>query len=227
VIPVAGTEVADEISRYITERGYAFGDRLPSERELATRLGISRPTVRQALAALVQARLVVARERSGTYVGAVDLQELVAVRLQLEPFAARLAAQKGTRSSDRSLSELLRRARRCVDSAADFADVDSLIHDTVVELAGNRLLASISGDLHRLASGSRVLTAGDLKLRVSTLGHLERLITALRNRDPDGAFTAMSRHLEDVSLAVDEATTHNELRSDAMVRLELRGRPQS
>ena len=216
---MAGSEVADEISRYIAERGYAFGDRLPSERELASRLGISRPTVRQALATLVQARLVVARERSGTYVGAVDLQELAAVRLQLEPFAARLAAQRGTRGSDRSLTEMLKRARRCIDSAADFAAADSSIHDAVIELAGNRLLASILGDLHRLASTSRGSTASDAELRTRTLSHLEQLVAALRGRDPDAAFAAMSRHLQEVSVAIDEAANHTQ------VRLRLHSRP--
>ena len=221
---MSGTEVADEIRRYITERGFAVGDRLPSERELASQLGISRPTVRQALAALVQARLLVAHERSGTYVGAVDLQELVAVRLQLEPFAAGLAAQRGTRTSDRSLAKLLKRASQCVGSAADFAEADSSIHDAVIELAGNRLLASISADLHRLAVTSRLSTAGDVELRVRSMNHLERLIAAIRNRDPDESFSAMRLHLQDVRSAIDEAATSGGHLWEAKVRLASRGR---
>ena len=61
-------QVADQLRRLIDQGEFAVGDRLPTERELADQLGISRPTVREALIALeVEGRISI-RVGSGIYV---------------------------------------------------------------------------------------------------------------------------------------------------------------
>ena len=115
-------QVAERIRSSILSGAFPAGSRLPSERELAQRLGVSRPAVREAIGALQNLGLVVTRHGSGTYVtaqggdagdtqtpgGPSDFSPLsiLDVRLLFEPALARRAARGGKR--DAAAEEYLR-----------------------------------------------------------------------------------------------------------------------
>src|SRR5439155_4288661 len=109
---------------------FAVGDRLPSERQLATRFGVSRPTIRVALGQLESRGLVVTRSGSGTFVAERDHDavaeevssddnpaEVLEARLALEVAAARLAARRA--HGDRDALENLRRAVEAPEGVAN------------------------------------------------------------------------------------------------------------
>ena len=69
-------QVAEEIKRYILEQGLKKGDALPTEADFAGQLGVSRPTVREALKGLQMVGILTSRKGSGHAVGSLDLLEL-------------------------------------------------------------------------------------------------------------------------------------------------------
>ncbi len=197
--------MADRIRALLGTGGVAAGERLPSERVLAGRLGVSRPAVREGLRRLEQRRLVEPRARSGTYAAAVDLDELFAVRLQLEPLAAELAATH-------RLDDDVARLRRLLDELAEaegdpeaVARVDARLHRALAVSSGNALLLHLLDDLAELSALSRRVTSPDPATRTRAARDLEAVVQAVAERSPSAAGAAMRRHLDAVRSAVPDA----------------------
>jgi GntR family transcriptional repressor for pyruvate dehydrogenase complex len=194
----AALQVAEELRSLLMSGRYAPGERLPAERDLAARLGVSRPTAREAIGHLTEAGLVQARRGSGTYVTAVDVRALLEVRLQLEPFAAELAAARRDPAHVRALRKLLAELGTAVDEPARFGEVDALLHQAIWEAAGNPVLRETLGRLSAQALLSRAVTTADPKLRRATLEQMRRLVRAIGGQDPPAARVAMAQHLEEI-----------------------------
>lgn len=151
--------VVDELRREIAAGSWSLGDRIPSEAELTTTLGVSRPSVREAVRSLVQLGLLETRQGDGTYlvatdptevalrraIRAADSREVIRVRRALDALAAFEAAQHRSDADLTALAEHLR-ARSAAIAAADtaaFAEADVAYHLGVAVASGNRLLSSI------------------------------------------------------------------------------------
>ncbi|MFF2390830.1 FadR/GntR family transcriptional regulator [Agromyces sp. NPDC058104] len=153
------------IKEMILSGELAPGDRLPPEKELSERLGLSRSSLREAVKALEVIRVLDVRRGDGTYVTSleprllleamsfvVDLHddhsilEIFAVRRILEPAAASLAARH---AGDAEL-ERLRESVAGVDHAADvesLVDHDLEFHRGIADATGNGYLASLIDSL--------------------------------------------------------------------------------
>lgn len=193
----------------------APGESLPSERDLAVRLGVSRDTVREALRSLGEAGYVVARRGryGGTFVadelphaephdsgpdatGAddADLEEVLALREVLEVGAARLAASRTLSAPDR---DLVWRALEEVTGAdpADYRRLDSRLHLVVAEITGVRSLVTLVADnrmrVNRLLDGIPLL---ERNIAHSDEQH-RTLVTAILAGQPDAAAAAAEEHL--------------------------------
>ena len=115
-------QVAGQVTELVARGEFKPGDRLPPERDLAKVLGVSRPTVREAMIALEIAGLVEVRVGAGTFVtdkartaprgrlfegvGSSPL-ELIAARRTIEPEVAALAAQLATQSEIAAIAETI------------------------------------------------------------------------------------------------------------------------
>jgi GntR family transcriptional repressor for pyruvate dehydrogenase complex len=201
----AALQVAEELRSLLMSGRYAPGERLPAERDLAARLGVSRPTAREAIGHLAEAGLVQARRGSGTYVTAVDVRALLEVRLQLEPFAAELAAARRTPAQNRELRRLLTELSAAVDEPARFGELDALLHQEIWDAAGNPVLRETLGRLSALALLSRAVTTADPKLRRATLKQVRRLARAIAGQDAQAARLAMAQHLEEIAASAPPA----------------------
>jgi GntR family transcriptional regulator, transcriptional repressor for pyruvate dehydrogenase complex len=194
------TSVADTATaavRDLLARGrYQPGDRLPPERTLADGLGLSRPTLREALRRLTEAGLLESRRGSGTYVAEIDLDAVFAVRLQLEPYAASLAAAKRGSADVQRLSRLAKALPGQIDDAAAFAATDLEIHRTLAEASGNPVLCDLLDRLNELTQLSRAITSVSHDARRATLRDLRLLVRAVRRRDADAAAAAMEAHID-------------------------------
>lgn len=194
--------LAERVQALLEERGVEPGDRLPPERQLAAELGVSRSTLREGLRRLVDLGIVEARQGSGTYVAPLDLDDLLDARLQLEPYAARLAARRRDAGDLARLDRALADLRATEADPHGFAAADTRLHQAVTEVAGSvalRVLLAALGDLLRR---SRDTTASDPTVRAATLAQLERLVAAIQARDASAAERAMRAHLRDVGAAL-------------------------
>jgi DNA-binding FadR family transcriptional regulator len=192
------TDLAERVRADVAERGLRAGDRLPSERALAERLGVSRTALREATRRLVDLGIVEPRRGAGTYLLGPDLEELMVVRRSLEPLAAELAAQHADETDRARLTALLAKLRGALQRPRRFAELDLEFHRAVAVASHNRVLLRCLDDLEEMLAASRARTAGDPSTRRATLAHLERLSAEIIAGHGDEAAQAMRAHLDRV-----------------------------
>ena len=189
------TDIVEQLRELISLREYRAGERLPSERELATHFDVPRPRVRRAIATLIEHGVLEARDRSGIYVRATDANELLAARLLLEPWAASQAASNSSPEDRAHLREQLELATSSLEDEASFAAHDQNIHSRVLAASKNSVIAELYASLSQRISASRGRTASQLTTRSRALADLTDLVQAIEASDPEGAAAAMRKHL--------------------------------
>jgi GntR family transcriptional repressor for pyruvate dehydrogenase complex len=194
--------VAEQVRELIAQANLAPGDRLPPERDLAIRLGVSRTTLREGLRRLADLGILRVRQGAGTYIAALDLGDLLDVRLRIEPLAARLAAQ---RHGDEDLTRLdagLARMRATLEDAAEFSAADVITHAAIADASASLPIRVTFDAIADLLRHSRAATAIDPVTRDSSLAEMTRIVAAIRATEPDAAEQAMLDHLEHVGLSL-------------------------
>ena len=211
-----GSEQVVAYVRGLIESGALHaGDRLPTERELAAHLGVSRPTVRSGLRALATLGVVRSRRGSGTYIpdgppllGSEPLSFLAALhgftrdemyeaRRILEVEAAGLAAERATSDHLATLAEEVAGLFANRDNPHLFLVHDINFHRGVADAAKNPIVGALVGMVSALYYERRRATAeraSDSDLRDAAEAH-RRIYQAIRNRDPERARRAMNDHL--------------------------------
>ena len=205
-------QIADQIAALIEKGEYGEGQRLPPERDLAKQLGVSRPSVREALIALEVEGYVEVRVGSGVYVlgpRASDPPsplpadsgpfELIKARWLIEAECAALAAKSATRAQVRAMEDALdqmeaERARGLMP-----LDADRLFHLRIAESSGNSALALVVRTLWEQRTGPLFLRlehhfdTPDL-WGVAIREHRE-IVQAIARHDATAARAAMRRHM--------------------------------
>lgn len=195
----------DSLRELILRGEYRPGDRLPPERQMARGLGLSRPTMREAIRRLMELGLIEPRRGSGTYVADVDLEALLEVRRQLEPYAAELAAQRCSAEQLQDLRQLVERLRAHLDDASSFPMVELELHVALAGAGGNAVLEDMVVRLIAQAGLSRRLADPSQDLRIMSLEQLGAVVEAIAAGRPDAAADAMREHLGTVRTIVDAA----------------------
>ena len=202
--------------RALIERGALRpGNRLPAERDLAARIGVSRPTVRAGLRALAAMGVVQSRHGSGTYIpdgpptlGSEPLsflaalhgstrEEMYEARRILEVGAAGLAAERASADQLAALAEEVASLFASMEDPLRFLVHDITFHRTVAAASGNPIIASLVEMVSTLYYERRRRTAeraSDRDLRDAAEMH-RRIYQAIRSRDADAARLAMNDHL--------------------------------
>ena len=220
-------EIAARLLDLIRAEQLRPGDKLPAERELAAMMRVSRPVLREALRALAIMKVVEIRQGAGTYITALEPQQMVShldfvlskdpvalaqvieTRRVVEVGNVRLAA---TRIGDAGLARLdglLGGLRATVGDADRFSTLDIEFHDVICEAAGNFLLAQFMRIINTLGKVSRERTGATRATRERALADHALIVAALRARDPDAAAAAMRRHLDHVEEALARALGTN------------------
>jgi DNA-binding GntR family transcriptional regulator len=173
-----------------------------SELQLSTSFGFGRAAVRSALTRLSHERLIRPIPRHGYVVEPLTLKhvrDMFGVRLIVEPAAARLAAQLAGENEIAALEEINQRCAHRSGPIDELAlrDANKEFHVALVRASGNARLAEITSasldDLQRvlyLPSLNRVPTRVD-----ATFDEHERILSAIRNRNPDRAEAEMRDHV--------------------------------
>jgi len=208
-------QVAQQLQDLIGTGVFEAGKRLPSERDLASQFGVSRPTIREAMIALEIAGLVEVRSGSGVYVQAPDNGpgqvseqqepgpfEILEARKLIEGEACALAA-------DRITDEQLDRLQDLLDEMAEenrreevTEKADEQFHCLIAEAAGNSALSTTITWLWQLRNDSKISTHFHRRLREEgdrpILSDHQLILDALRRRDVAASRAAMSDHLQRV-----------------------------
>jgi DNA-binding FadR family transcriptional regulator len=221
--PGRGRELAELILAEFERSGLGPGSRLPTERQLAADLGITRTGVRHALAALEADGRISREVGRGTFLRAVTAPsadggapaergplvatdfapaDVMTIRRLLEPQAMPLVAIWATA---RDFGEM----ERCLaggDAAASFEEFetwDLALHRCIIGAAHSPLLAALYGLVESARHGQ---VWGDLKRRSTSTQRRQlyqedhrAIVTALRVRDSDAAVEAMRVHLSRVA----------------------------
>jgi GntR family transcriptional repressor for pyruvate dehydrogenase complex len=211
----AGDQVVAHVRGLIESGALHSGDRLPTERELAARLGVSRPTVRAGLRKLATLGVVRSRRGSGTFItdgppvlGGEPLSFLAAlhgftrdemyeVRRILEVGAAGLAAERAGEDHVATMADEIAGMFASIDDPQTFLSHDIRFHRAVGLASGNPIVASLAEMVsglyyeHRRESAKNAL---ERDLREAAEAH-RRIYHAIRARDAKLAREAMNEHL--------------------------------
>ncbi len=212
--------VASRIVQLIAETGLKPGERLPTERELSHKLGVSRHTVSQAVKVLTVSGVLRPRQGSGIYVTQtsapptapfIDLtlygypqkvQQLSEFRMTLEMQTARLAAERITPRGLRHIEDaaLATRTGAQAQDPVLFTEADTRLHLGIAEATANEYLLSAVSAVNRLhiwttaiAMGAEGGTPGSPSLAAEQ--HLA-IVQAIREGNPEEAAARMQIHIQ-------------------------------
>ena len=214
-------QVAGQVTDLVARGEFKPGDRLPPERDLAKSLGVSRPTVREAMIALEIAGLVEVRVGAGAFItekakidGAANGRlfegvgssplELIAARRTIEPEVAALAAQLATAEEIAAIAETVAMIAAAQDTPAHRA-ADHKFHVRIGHASHNNILTTIVDEcwaemyspmFERMgAITGLIVSRCSPQQRDVTVAEHEAVYRAIAARDPAAARAAMDAHL--------------------------------
>jgi GntR family transcriptional regulator, transcriptional repressor for pyruvate dehydrogenase complex len=191
------------------------GSQLPPEQELASQLGVSRGSMREAVRALTHTRLVEVRRGLGTFVTGLEpalllegvrtaaqaardesIFEIFEVRRILEPAAAGLAASRITETQLAELRGHLDAMRQATGNPAEFMHHDEAFHNRIAHVVGNSWLEALLRGLATptIQVRTRRLQAGEQVPELTITQH-ERIYDALARRDSALAEATTLQHI--------------------------------
>ena len=203
--------VVEHIQRLILRGGLKAGDRLPSQRELADQLGVSRPSLREGLTVLETMGLVSVRVGSGVFVAPSEARaplwrfadrcspsDVYEARYGLEGFAASLAAANMDDAAAARLSACVETMRKALDAQdiVGLATSDAEFHDFVFEICGNPVLADMYRPMRDIMVESQRLPMARRTRLSETVREHEIIRDRLIAKDREGAATAMRAHIK-------------------------------
>lgn len=211
-------EIAEQIKGLIARGDLKPGDRIPSERELATMLGVSRPSVREAIMVLDAMGFLEARQGGGTYVrsltdnGIADpltrlvekkdpvmLRSLVEVRMGLESWSAYLAAQRANPDEIQEMRRLYMIMEKQASRGGWDSEVDAQFHYVITAASHNSLQMHLLDSIHSLFHATIQVALTEFyqqeEYLEKLLSHHRDILNAIETRKPEHARQKMMEHL--------------------------------
>ncbi|MGH1432864.1 MAG: FadR/GntR family transcriptional regulator [Lewinella sp.] len=211
-------KIIKQIRALITSGQLASGDRLPAERKLAEKLGVSRSNVRDAIQKLEFYGILKTLPQSGTVVAGMgitaleglitdvlkleksDFASLVETRVILEVSAAKIAAERRTPKDITDLKKALVAYEETIRSGALAVEEDLLFHLKIAEASKNAVLKSlmliITPDIVNNFIQYKVC---DDQSELKAYHQHEQILEHIINKDSEAAAEAMRIHLQDVT----------------------------
>ena len=208
-------EVAKQIERLILKK-LKPGDKLPSERELAEMLQVSRSSIRDAIRGLELVGMVEPRQGAGTIVRELAIEsvnnpfadalerrqksvgELLDFRKMLEPPLAARAAMHASADEISEMEEILQRQEDKLEQGEVTIAEDAEFHYSVALASGNSVVLKVIDILMELLRETRERSLQVKGRSQKSLAGHRRILAAIKRRDAEAAKAAMRRHIEDV-----------------------------
>lgn len=196
----------------LSEKEWSPNERLPNERQLAEKFGVSRNTMREAIKILNANHILITKPHSGTFVTdkpGIDsdpfgfaneekpyqlMTDLYEMRMLVESAAARMAVQ---RADDSEIREILNYERMCRESILanrPWSEMDREFHASIAKASHNLAFVRIIPSIHQSAYlGYSYMN--EMRNRENTLHYHALIADALSKRDEVGAALAVRHHL--------------------------------
>ena len=216
--PSLADVLAQRLEQDIAQGHYAPGEKLPSEQQLATTYGVSRPIVREAIGRLKHDGLVTSRQGSGAFVAESgvasvfrldvadfkdrhEIESLIELLMAIESSATELAAQRRTEQDLIAIGNQLEAMQSAIERGDSGVDEDVAFHQAIVEATKNPFFMDLSTFLdRRVRHFIRTARANTAKLQT---GHMmavqdehRDIFNAIRDKDAQGARQAAENHLK-------------------------------
>ena len=201
------------------------GDRLPCEREMAERFNVSRPTVREALRALVILGVLKARHGSGIFVSALEATEILGplsffltlknvqvdqlyeARRLIEGEIASLAARNATLGDVAELRQYIAEQEQLTSAPQAYRESDGRFHHKLAQIAGNPFLARAAESLGVLGLEFRKTASETPTVLGSSIRDHNVIVECITSGDSDGARIGMQAHMMNVLRSTKAAVT--------------------
>lgn len=207
-------QVLDRLRHHVAEGDLRAGDRLPPERELAGRLGVSRASVKQAIVVLEVQGLVEVRHGGGTYLvrDSLDaepverlverkrrLPDVLEAREALETKLAELAAERRTADDLTDIRDALGHMADEIEAGGHGVEGDRLFHAAVTAAAHSALLAEFMRSIAEQITESRNESLRQPGRPLRSLTQHRAILEAIEAQRGKAAATAMRRHVRTVA----------------------------
>lgn len=204
-------QVQEQIYQYILEQQYETGSRIPNEFQLASRFGVGRSTIREAVRLLISRGVLEVRRGSGTYVvstAPTDLDplgllqfedkmglalDLANVRLMLEPGIAEMAALNATEEDIQKLRELCDVVEHKILAGESYIQEDIAFHTCVAACAKNKVVEQLIPIIDTAVL--MFVNVTHTQLKEETIRTHRNVVNAIADHDPIGARGAMMTHM--------------------------------
>lgn len=229
-------QVAEHILETISSGAFKQGDRLPPEREIVARLGVSRTVVREALN-LLEARGIIRIEHGRGAIVDINngqaiqdavkvlvradsesLWDLLEVRKMLEVEIAGLAAERASEEDIRDMRAALDRMQEKIEEPEGYVDADVEFHTLLARSAHNKVLLMMTEPITDLLLASRKLTGSQTTNARRALSAHDAILKRLQARDVSGARREMHEHLmtteRDIRAAIGNQENSDPLQSE-------------
>lgn len=214
-------QIADIWRQKIISGEYKAGDILPSEREIAAELNVSRIPVREAMKSLEYIGVVRQVRGQGVYVKKADLGELLRIvgpmgtkpdpvvfnhlfdfRLLIEPYAVEQAARLATPEEVARMKATIDEAKAFMAAGKDVEIVSFDFHLAVMQASHNEIIVLVSQFLAELLKLSRHYTQWNRVRRKEACAYHERIYKLIRDHKAEEAAAMLRQHLEDARVAL-------------------------
>ena len=213
-------QIAEQLRQLMVSGEFALGSRLPAERDLALQLGVSRPSVREALIALEVEGMIEVRTGSGIYVQRTQALsptldtsdhdantptdwgplEVMSARIVVEAEVAALAATQAQKSDLQAIKAGLQQMK--LEAARDQVprEGDEAFHQAIAKACGNSVLLDTVQRYWLARNGPLFERLGDYfehpESWQTAIAEHQQVMLAIEGRDPSAARKAMQKHLK-------------------------------
>jgi GntR family transcriptional repressor for pyruvate dehydrogenase complex len=221
--------VVEQIQVMVMNGELKKGDKLPTERDLAEQLGVSRTSIREALRSLEMVGLVESRQGEGNFIGGNlkgnffeplsvmfmlnkgNPRDILELRMVIEVEAASLAAKRvkegDCQEAVKELNEIMRKLK-AASNEEESSNADLQLHYKISEITGNylimMLLNTISSLMETFIESARGMILQDFDNKEKLFSEHQNLVDAITEGDSKKATKAMRNHLETINRTMEE-----------------------
>lgn len=210
-----GIKVVRNVIAMVSTGVYKHGQKLPAERILCDKLGVSRGTLRQGLADLQRLGVIKIVARSGIYIRKysdkklpmkilppnfkkVNLKDIVNARKIIEIPALEFACENATKKEIRLINNLIVKMENTIDSLPEFLRYDMLFHQAIVAASENPVLVTAFESISEYLKYSQVYTSIHEGEEDKAMDFHKKIYYAIKNKQKKRGLAALEKHLDGI-----------------------------